>query len=135
MTNYLVILFAASITTFTGCATPDSGDDGSGQGCETDHCVCTGTDSCARDCTTGAAECHVQSATGPVNVQCDHNGECHVECAVASSCAVACGDSAECHVTCPAAGCTVSECVGEACEVTCGLGGIATRNGTTATCP
>lgn len=101
--------------------------------CDGDHCLCTGDD-CTLECTPGAPECHVQGAPGAdVDVTCSNNAECHVECSQAASCTVDCGGSADCDVTCPPSGCTVSSCVD--CEVTCGLTGIATHTGTTATCP
>ncbi len=114
---------------FTACAT-DGGAD-----CQGDHCVCTTADSCDHDCANGAASCHIQGSTGPVDVTCSNNAECHVECGSAAGCNVDCGGSAECHVTCPATGCTVTDCVGADCVVSCGLGGVASRSGTTATCP
>jgi hypothetical protein len=99
------------------------------------NCVCPGDNACNHTCSTGAPECHVQGNTGPVDVTCDHNAECHVECNVASSCEVDCGGSGDCHVTCPETGCTVTNCVGPDCVVSCGSTGEATLNGTTATCP
>lgn len=122
----LLLLFGAFAFT-PGCMTEDA--------CSGDHCVCTGSDGCDHTCASGAPECHIQGNSGPVDVTCQNNGQCHVECSGASSCAVDCGNSGDCHVTCPASGCTVTKCVGSACAVTCGLTGIATRNGTTATCP
>jgi len=124
----LMLLWTAALA---GCAT-DTSDP-----CVGDHCVCVAGDTCDHTCATGAAECHIQGAPNEaVNATCSNNAQCHVECEASSSCRVACGGSSDCNVTCPATGCTVTGCVGEACAVTCGLtGAIATRSGTTATCP
>ena len=122
----ILISLALCLSALTACAGNDQ--------CVGDHCVCT--DSCEHTCSDGAAECHIEgSPGGSVDATCSRNAECHVECSAASSCAVECGGSAECHVTCPATGCTVTGCIGDDCQVTCGLGGIARRSGTTATCP
>jgi hypothetical protein len=125
MTRFVVclpFLFACSINTDQS------------QTCSDDDCACLGSDSCSHTCTEPGA-CHVQGGNGPVDVNCDANGDCHVECGEATTCRVDCGGAIDCHVTCPATGCTVTSCVGESCVVACGLGGAATRNGTTATCP
>jgi hypothetical protein len=114
---------------FTACSAPDE--------CVGDNCVCPATGGCDYDCSPGNTECHIQSGSGPLSVQCADNEECHVECATSASCNVDCGNSTECHVTCPATGCTVTDCVGAGCVVSCGLGvpTAATRSGSTATCP
>jgi len=121
-----LLLFAC--LALSACNTP-SGD------CVGDHCVCPATGGCDHTCTPGGNECHIQGSSGPVDVQCADNEECHVECAAAAGCNVDCGGSPECHVTCPATGCTVTDCVGAGCVVSCGFGGVATLSGTTATCP
>lgn len=120
----LMMMFAVACATNTG-----------GDACVGDHCVCVAGEDCTHACTPGAPECHVQGASSPVDVTCNSNAECHVECSSAASCDVDCGGSAECHVTCPATGCNVTKCIGEQCVVTCGALGVATRSGTTATCP
>ena len=124
-------LFACGVTTPTG-------GDGSGSNqvsaCDSDNCVCASALDCSHTCTPGVAQCYVQAATAPVDVTCNNNGTCHVECVSAASCKVDCGGSTECQVTCPATGCTVKNCVGAACEVTCGDSGAAARSGTTASC-
>jgi hypothetical protein len=112
-----------------GCATDN-------QACSGDDCVCPTTERCDHTCADGAAQCHIQGAAGqPTDVTCSNNAECHVECSQGTSCQVECGGSAECHVTCPPSGCTVTGCVGADCVVSCGLGGVASRTGTTASCP
>ncbi len=140
MTKLLVLLFASAI----GCAS-NGGDDPNdpndpndpGDPLETclggNNCVCPGTADCGHACSQGAPECHVQGNAGPVDVVCNDNAECHVECSAAESCDVDCGGSAECNVTCPDGNCTVTNCGGD-CVVSCG-GNEATLNGTTATCP
>ena len=105
-----------------------------GEVCQGDHCVCPSDDDCVHDCTAGGEDCHIQGAPGEtVDVQCAANEDCHVECSQSTSCTVDCGGSTDCNVTCPAAGCSVTHCVD--CDVTCGLGSIATHVGDTATCP
>ena len=123
----LMLLCSATILG-GGCMTTDDT-------CSGDRCVCSGNDDCGHTCANGAAECHIQGGSGPVDVTCQNNGSCHVECTAASSCEVECGGSSDCHVTCPPSGCTVTGCVGAACVVACGLGTAASRSGTTATCP
>jgi hypothetical protein len=119
------LLFVASITFLAACGSDDDT-------CNGDNCVCT--DDCSHECATGGPTCHIQGAPGhDVDVTCNNNGDCHVECSQSSSCAVDCGGSSDCNVTCPANNCMVTNCVD--CDVTCGLGGIATHSGTTATCP
>lgn len=121
-----ILTFASLISLLAAC------DDGSA--CSGDNCVCPADEGCVHECTSGATECHIQGAPGqPVDVTCANNAECHVECSQATSCAVDCGGSTDCNVTCPATGCTVTSCVD--CDVTCGIAGIATHTGTTATCP
>lgn len=128
MKTYLsLILLCSAFAALPACATDDA--------CAGDNCVCTGDDGCDHTCANGGSECHIQGSSGPVDVTCQNNATCHVECSGASSCEVACGGSGDCHVTCPPSGCTVTGCIGEACAVTCGLTGVATRTGTTATCP
>lgn len=125
----LTSLLVFACLALTACGT-SSGD------CVGDNCVCPLSGGCDHECTPGGNPCHIQGSSGPVDVQCAANEECHVECAQSTSCAVDCGSSSECHVTCPATGCTVTDCVGAECVVSCGLiGGAATRNGATATCP
>lgn len=158
MTKLLVLLFACAI----GCTSNpgnDPGDDPPGdvppgddppgddppgddppggpvQTClGTNNCVCPGSSFCGHNCGEGVAECHVQGQTGAVEVVCDDNAECHVECSIASSCKVDCGGSAQCHVTCPDGNCEVTNCIGDDCVVSCGNDGDATLDGTTATCP
>ena len=121
------LLFLLPLVSLAGC--PEN------ELCKDDHCVCSGNDVCDHACDTGGLECHIQGSSGPVDVQCAAGEECNVECNGASSCEVECNNATECHVTCPATGCTVSECSGTSCVVSCGLGGPATRTGTTATCP
>jgi hypothetical protein len=78
----------------------------------------------------------VQCAPGEsCDVTCDNAEECHVEASATTQTTVDCAGSPECHVTCPATNCTVENCIGATCVVSCGLGGTATRVGTTATCP
>jgi len=98
------------------------------------NCICPGAGFCGHTCDEGATECHVQGNQGPVDVVCDENVECHVECTAASSCEVDCGGSAQCHVSCPDGNCEVTNCVGD-CVVSCGSDDDATITGTTATCP
>ena len=132
----LLGLLATVTLTFVGCITNTTGTNDPGN--ETcvggNNCVCPSNIGCDHTCSSGAAECHVQGGSAPVDVECNNNLECHVECAAATSCNVDCGGSAECHVTCPPSGCTVTDCVGSACVVSCGFGS-ATRSGSTATCP
>jgi hypothetical protein len=80
-------------------------------------------------------ECNVIANEGVVEVTCDRNVECNVVCAEAASCEVECGGSASCTVACPAEGCRVTGCEGNACTVTCGFAQLASREGSTATCP
>jgi hypothetical protein len=152
----LVTTLALSLTfALTGCNQvggpgpgPGGGDDdptpdarpnnpGGGDDCANDNnCVCPQTQSCEHACVTGTTECHVQGAAGQrTDITCDRNLECHVQCQASSGCEVECGNSVECHVRCPATGCTVTNCVGPGCAVTCGTFGQPTRNGSTATCP
>jgi hypothetical protein len=98
------------------------------------NCVCPGAQDCNHTCSAGAVECHVQGQSGPVDVACNNNVECHIACTGAPSCEVECGGSAECHVSCPDNNCTVTNCVND-CRVTCGANGAATMTGTTASCP
>jgi hypothetical protein len=121
-----LLLFCCLAFTATACDTSTE--------CSGDHCVCTDTGGCDFQCEPGGNECHIQGSAGPLDVQCAENEECHVECRGSSSCNVDCGGSTECHVTCPPQGCTVTDCVGADCVVSCGFG-AATRNGSTATCP
>jgi hypothetical protein len=132
--KHLAFILASLLTTVVACITT-SEHVGGGQACDSDHCVCVGDDACSRDCTPDAAECHVEGASAAVSVKCDHNGECHVECETAESCSVDCGGSTQCDVTCPDGACTVANCIGDSCAVTCGFTGVATRSGTTAHCP
>ncbi|HEY5920453.1 MAG TPA: hypothetical protein VIV11_02225 [Kofleriaceae bacterium] len=116
-----------------------SNDGGTGPGpddCLSDSCVCPGAAACDHACAPGGPPCHVQCSAGQsCDVLCEPSEECHVEASTSGFVDVNCNNSAECHVTCPASNCTVTNCVGAGCEVTCGLTGIATRTGTTATCP
>ena len=104
-------------------------------------CGRIGFESLASDASVGAytcapgIECHVIQNKGDVEVTCDRNLECSVVCTNAASCEVECGSSATCTVLCPPDGCRVTGCEGDACTVTCGLAGLASRDGTTATCP
>ena len=68
-------------------------------------------------------------------VSCERDVDCHVVCTNATSCDVECTGSASCTVLCPEDGCRVTGCEGDACTVTCGFTGLASRAGTTATCP
>jgi hypothetical protein len=86
-------------------------------------------------CTPGAPECRVIGTTDPLEVTCNDNAACHVICQSAASCDVECGGSASCHVICPPDNCTVTGCIGDACVVTCGGLQLATRDGSTASCP
>ena len=105
-------------------------------GCVGDHCLCTLDDECIHDCTAGGEACEVQChPDAPCDVGCAPGEHCHVECSQTSSCEVDCGSSPECHVTCPAIGCTVKNCVGAACDVTCGTASLPSHHGSTATCP
>lgn len=108
---------------------------GGNEVCKDDHCVCAGDQTCVHDCTQGGLDCNIQCGTGTCDVGCVPGETCHVQCAQGKNCEVDCGGANDCHVTCPASGCTVRQCVGD-CIVSCGLaGGVATKNGTTATCP
>jgi hypothetical protein len=109
---------------------------GSDDVCEGDHCVCPPNESCSHDCDSGGLDCNVQCGPGTTcDVGCGAGEDCNVECSQGASCDVDCGASSTCDVTCPANNCTVSNCVQGLCDVTCGLGGLPTRNGNTATCP
>ncbi len=149
MKKLLVLVFACVV----GCTGSGTGDDDPGRpGAPGDpgdpgdptgpiescvggnNCVCPGAAECGHECSEGALECHVQGSTGPVDVVCNDNAECHVECQSAESCDVACGGSTQCHVSCPDGNCEVTNCVGD-CVVSCGTDGDATLTGTTATCP
>jgi hypothetical protein len=102
--------------------------------CASDQCVCTS--SCAHACDPGGPPCHIQCATGQsCDVTCAAGEECHVQGVTSSSVTVDCLGATECHVTCPASNCTVTNCTGTECQVTCGFGSVATRSGSTATCP
>jgi len=104
--------------------------------CSNDECVCPTGETCSHTCANLPHECHVQGGSDPVDITCNNNLDCHVECSISSSCMVDCGGSASCHVTCPATGCTVTNCdVGNDCVVSCGGAGEASHNGSTATCP
>jgi hypothetical protein len=122
----LLVVLLALAPTLVACGSDDDT-------CSGDNCVCT--DDCEHTCSDGAATCHIQGAPGKdVDVTCTNNADCHVECSSSSSCRVDCGGSDDCNVTCPGTSCTVTNCVD--CDVTCGLtGAIATKTGTTATCP
>lgn len=126
----LVMMFAIACVTNNGPLDPSSGTCVGGN-----DCVCPNNEDCTHTCTPDAAECHVQGTGSPVDVTCNANAECHVECHDSPTCDVACGGSAECHVTCPPTGCRVTDCIGSACVVSCGATGVASRNGSTATCP
>jgi hypothetical protein len=146
MKSLLVALMFA-LTTTVGCGAvsptnPTPGPDPEPIGdigdrdCLSDHCVCVATTACTHDCTPGGESCEVQCKSGePCDIGCAPGEACHIQCSTASSCEVDCDASTECHVTCPATGCTVEHCSGPACNVTCGLVGLPTRTGTTATCP
>lgn len=104
--------------------------------CFSDSCVCPGASSCNHACRAGGPPCHVQCSPGQsCDVTCEASEECHVEASQASGLTVDCDGTFECHVTCPASGCTVTNCVGAGCVVSCGLTGVATHSGSTATCP
>jgi hypothetical protein len=100
--------------------------------CNGDDCVCPPGDTCAIDCDAGG-NCDVQAQpNSTIDVDCGASATCDVECSTATSCDVACHDG-DCDVTCPDGDCTVTGC-GETCDVTCGLTGLPTRTGETATC-
>jgi hypothetical protein len=129
---FIAVTLAAVATLaagFTSCSS-------TGTVCEGDHCVCAAAGGCSHDCTPGGEACEVQCQPGaPCDVGCAAGEHCHVECSGASSCDVDCGSSPECHVTCPATGCTVHNCVGAACQITCGVSALPSHSGSTATCP
>lgn len=128
--KFLLSLLVTCSFALVGCGTDAP------QSCAGDNCVCPATTSCTHDCADGAPTCNIQGAANQaVDVSCSHNGTCHVQCESSTSCNVDCGGSTDCHVTCPPSGCTVNGCVGAECVVSCGLGGVATHNGSTATCP
>jgi hypothetical protein len=131
-TGLAVGVVTALATGLAGCGT--SG--GSDMVCNDDHCVCSTTEPCSHNCSPGGNACEIQCTPGQsCNVGCAPGEHCHVECATSASCNVDCGSSPECHVTCPATGCTVHNCVGDACVVTCGDIALPHHNGSTATCP
>ena len=104
--------------------------------CQGDQCVCPTNQTCVHDCTPGGAECNLQCQPGSsCDLQCAAGDSCDVECSQSGSCAVDCNGAPDCDVTCPATGCTVTNCPTGSCNVTCGLVGLPTRTGTTATCP
>src|SRR5262245_41115379 len=78
--------------------------------CNNDQCLCPSGTTCSHTCASGPHECHVQGGSDPVDITCNNNLDCHVECSISSSCMVDCGGSTSCHVTCPATGCTVTNC-------------------------
>jgi hypothetical protein len=130
------LFIALAFTALAGFAAGFTSCSSSGSVCEDDHCACAAAESCSHDCTPGGLACEVQCSPGePCSVGCAAGEHCHVECSGTSSCAVDCGSSPECHVTCPATGCTVHNCVGEACVVTCGGFGLPSHSGSTASCP
>ena len=103
--------------------------------CVGNSCVCAARSPCSESCDDTSA-CDIQCAAGETcAVGCAPDQICHVECSGTTTCAVDCMDAAECHVTCPATGCTVKNCVGPDCVVSCGAIGAATHSGSTATCP
>jgi hypothetical protein len=103
--------------------------------CAGNSCVCPAQSPCSETCDDLSA-CDIQCVSGEAcDVGCSADQICHVECSTTASCDVDCMGTAECHVTCPASGCTVTNCVGPECVVSCGTLGAATHNGSTATCP
>jgi hypothetical protein len=150
----LLLLLTLALTSLTGCGTitSSSGSDSTGShppgsdqedpdpvfdpGCKDDRCFCSLSQACVHDCTPGGDSCEVQCHPGEsCDVGCAAGERCHVEGSEASSVDVDCGSSPECHITCPETGCTVRNCVGAGCQVTCGLATLPTHNGATATCP
>ena len=127
--NRLLCAIALVVASLAACSS-------TGTVCEGDHCVCALAGPCSHDCTPGGETCEVQCHAGEAcDVGCAAGELCHVECSTASPCSVDCGSSPECHVTCPPTGCTVHNCVGEACVVTCGGFGLPSHSGSTASCP
>jgi hypothetical protein len=126
------ILASLGFFAFISVAAACGGD----QVCKDDHCVCGAGETCAHDCDNGGLECHIQCQPGSsCDVGCAPGEECHVECSQSTSCAVDCANGPDCNITCPSGDCTVTNCPVGSCDVTCGLAGLATRNGSTATCP
>lgn len=125
------IVLAAVLTLFTACNTS------AGDVCQGDHCECAAGETCAYDCQNGGLDCHIQCDRGTsCDVGCAPGEDCHVDCHDSASCQVDCANSPDCIVMCPASGCMVTECADSRCVVTCGLDGtLATRNGSTASCP
>ena len=128
-----VIGFAFAVSGFAACG-GDGGDDGPGdEFCNGSNCVCPATEVCDVGC----------PADSTCNVSCLPGSDCSASCAGVTTCNVECADSTRCDVdcagescdiTCPATGCTVTGC-GAACTVSCGISGLPTRTGDTATCP
>ena len=117
-------------------ATGLAGCGASGMVCEDDHCICPLDAPCSHACAPGGNACEVQCAPGePCSVGCAAGEHCHVEANQATSVEVDCGSSPDCQVTCPATSCTVRNCTGAACQVSCGIAAIPSHNGATATCP
>ena len=59
--------------------------------CNNDQCVCPNGQTCSHTCAAGLHECHVQGGSDPVDITCNNNLDCHVECSITSSCMVDCG--------------------------------------------
>jgi len=130
---FFVCLLIATSTAVVACNSNTGRD---GDICRGDRCQCAAGQPCEHECSGDEPLCNVQCAPGqPCDVGCAPGEGCHVECNTAASCDVDCGGSPDCHISCPATGCTVESCSGAACVVSCGLTGLPTRNGTTATCP
>ena len=133
-----LFLLCCSVLAIACADNGGGGDDiGPTEDCLSDSCVCPGgATSCDHACAPGGPPCHVECSTANAcGVTCDPNEECHVEASQSARVDVDCRNTFECHVTCPASGCTVTNCIGPECVVTCGLFGGATHNGSTATCP
>ena len=129
--NRLLCAIAIVVASFAGCSS-------TGTVCEGDHCVCALAGPCSHDCTPGGEACEVQCRPGEAcDVGCAAGEHCHVECSRSASCEVDCNGSPDCNVTCPASGCTVRNCAGATCDVSCGvgLGSLPSHGGNTATCP
>jgi hypothetical protein len=124
-----------AIACLVACGTNLGGDDTGLDNCLTDTCLCPTTEGCDHTCEPGGIDCRVACSPGlRCDVICDPGEACRVEGSSASEVDVDCRGTNQCYVTCPATGCTVSNCSHD-CRVTCGLTGIATHHGSTATCP